>query len=375
MNKIFKTAITAITFAALVWSCSEQPNGKEFTGDFGNENSQYRNTETKNLSPYAIFGDSSFVLMTEEERTGRHSLVIPNLGSGNGYLKIEFELKTGLLKVFDEEGIVIDRTILPPEAFARFLSVDRLASKYADLSPYNYVANNPIRNIDPNGDSIVVVINSAITGANGQQSIQSTRYFYGQDANGAYGFIDPSTGGVYTGNNQFINQAGAALNTLRQNAEGRGLVDGLAFNEPSDIELVQRRSNGADMQNGSYVTWNPNLSTSAPDETGSINRPSYIGLAHELAHIEDIKNGTINLNTWVNLPGGGSIPNAEIYATHRENQIRAENGLSLRAYYGITTTGAGDPSTRIVRNGQSLYYNNLGVTNFRTVKRKNRLTY
>lgn len=43
------------------------------------------------------------------------------------------------------------------------------------------------------------------------------------------------------------------------------------------------------MQNGSYVTWNPNLSTSAPDETGSINRPSYIGLAHELAHIEDIK--------------------------------------------------------------------------------------
>ncbi|MBI1316460.1 hypothetical protein GC167_06320 [bacterium] len=37
-----------------------------------------------------------------------------------------------------------------------WLSVDRLASKYPAWSPYNFVMNNPINLIDPNGDSVTV---------------------------------------------------------------------------------------------------------------------------------------------------------------------------------------------------------------------------
>jgi len=37
----------------------------------------------------------------------------------------------------------------------RFLRVDQLASKYQSLSPYCYVANNPVRYIDPDGREIV----------------------------------------------------------------------------------------------------------------------------------------------------------------------------------------------------------------------------
>ena len=38
----------------------------------------------------------------------------------------------------------------------RWLSLDPLASKYPALSPYNFVADNPIMYIDPDGRKIVV---------------------------------------------------------------------------------------------------------------------------------------------------------------------------------------------------------------------------
>lgn len=44
----------------------------------------------------------------------------------------------------------------------RFLSVDTLAGERLTLNPYNYVSNNPISRIDPNGmlDDWVVIKNS-----------------------------------------------------------------------------------------------------------------------------------------------------------------------------------------------------------------------
>ena len=91
---------------------------------------------------------------------------------------------------------------------------------------------------------------------------------------------------------------------------------------------------------------------------GNENRPPFIGLGHELAHIQDIWNGTLDNSNWV-IEGGITIPNSEKYATHIENQLRAENGVPLRSHYGIdASTGArtGLESTRIINGRTSLFF-------------------
>jgi hypothetical protein len=83
---------------------------------------------------------------------------------------------------------------------------------------------------------------------------------------------------------------------------------------------------------------------------------AYAEQEHEMAHIQDTWNGTIDNSTWVTV-GGTSIPNAEKYATHVENQLRAENGIPLRTHYGIdasTGTRVGLESTRIIIQGTSM---------------------
>ena len=43
-------------------------------------------------------------------------------------------------------------------AVGRFTTNDRFADKYYSQSPYQYAENNPIRNIDVNGDSVRVYV-------------------------------------------------------------------------------------------------------------------------------------------------------------------------------------------------------------------------
>ncbi|AFM04618.1 hypothetical protein Fleli_2241 [Bernardetia litoralis DSM 6794] len=97
-----------------------------------------------------MFGDSSFVLMTEKEKEGKHSLKIEN----KNIAKIELDLYLGRMRIFDDRGILIKENFLNTDDFARFLSIDRFASKYPSNSPYGYAANNPVFYVDVNGDSL-----------------------------------------------------------------------------------------------------------------------------------------------------------------------------------------------------------------------------
>jgi hypothetical protein len=347
------------------------PKSNMFLGNY-DANSEMRRTELQNKSPYAIFGDSSQTLMTEQERTLKHTLEIENPNNEESASRLELNMQTGKVKLFDKKGSLISELLLQPDQLTRFMTIDRYAEKYYGLTPYQYAANNPIKFIDVNGDSIWVSTNTTVTNPDGTTSVQTNRYYYGQDANGNYGFIDPTSGNIYSGSDQFVGQVSTALGTLRQNSVGQGLVDNL-MNSTNNTQIVQRGSNSADSQNGSYIAWNPTGTTGAPDQTGSTTRPAYIGLGHEMAHVQDVWSGTINHNPWVSvtLPNGTTrnIENAEIYATHMENRIRAEHGLSLRVSYAMDANGNYDPGTRIIQAGtsQSVYYDANGVTNYSPV--------
>ena len=230
--------------------------------------------------------------------------------------------------------------------------VDRFAEKYPQLSAYNICANNPMNTIDFHGDSITTVL---IT--NGTAGIERIKYSYSAGENGEYGFRN-SNGELYSGTDNFINSLTSALNELRTGGDvGNALVSEL-INSTNSVEIAQRKQNGADI-NGTYILWNPNLTTGGLNEYGTEYRPAYIGLGHEMAQIQDTWRGTIDQSTWVTV-NGINIPNSEKYSTHIENQLRAEHNIPLRTHYGIDASSGqrkGLESTRIIWNRFSMFYN------------------
>ncbi|HEY0065716.1 MAG TPA: DUF6443 domain-containing protein [Flavisolibacter sp.] len=261
----------------------------------------------------------------------------------------------------------------------RFFTQDRFADKYPSSSPYAYAGNNPISIIDVNGDSIWIIITQNITTPDGGSGIQEDKYYYGQNKDGVYGFIDAS-GNLYSGTDAFIADATAALNDIRTGGDvGKTLVEDLMKSDKSTT-LSKGTTNGADDAAGAFILWDPSNTTSAPDEAGSTTRPAYIALAHEMAHVRDIWNGTIDKTTWKTISDGSgstvSIRKSELYATHIENQVRAENGIALRAFYAVDTHGVGIPQTRLVEAGKSLYYNSALLTDYRKINNQyHRYTY
>lgn len=61
--------------------------------------------------------------------------------------------------------------------------------------------------------------------------------------------------------------------------------------------LKSSDKNKAD-ENGEYIKWNPNSTIGGLNKLGTQERPAFIGLGHEMAHIKDVWNGTYDNSTW-----------------------------------------------------------------------------
>jgi len=165
---------------------------------------------------------------------------------------------------------------------------------------------------------------------------------------------------VYEGNlSKFAQRSVDALDKIRTGgADGESLITGL---QESSLELTISRSFGGNKFEGKgremSITWNPNNTTGGPNEEGSNSRPAFIGFSHELGHAEDWSNLPImDQSEWVTLSNNRIVTNAEKYAMHVENKIRAEHGLPLRTHYTSDQGRLVAPSLRTASRSSAHYY-------------------
>lgn len=226
------------------------------------------------------------------------------------------------------------------ELLTSFMSVDRYADKYPSTSPYAYCAWNPIKLTDPSGNTICHKYNNRT-------------YYYSETSTGRYSWMD-NEGNIYMGGEDVnFDKLTDALRKLQEKPVGNKLVGDLITDDKT-VEIVYSQNNGSDQINGKWVKWNPDKTTgNFLNEDGSRERPSFIGLGHELAHVYDVWHGTNDQTEWFTTPLGDVVPKCEITVGAVENQLRAEHGIPRRKFYYYHV----DEKTR------SIYYNGLLIEN------------
>ena len=213
--------------------------------------------------------------------------------------------------------------------------MDAYSSKYPSISPYIYAANNPVKIIDPNGDSLW------INGNNGEKFL----YTPGQEYNGSDEFIAKTTNTL----NESIGKSKTANRMIGELSESEYNYNILENNKSRYIpdKLIStseyQSSEYFYIKGGGTILWNPtgngesSYEQSAPDKVISTlkNRPE-MNLLHELAHAWDNMAGLLAYKMEYK-----SLAVREWTAIRTENMIRKEMGLPLRTHYGVMKNNGG----------------------------------
>ncbi len=101
--------------------------------------------------PYAIFGHKS---STKYETTLNEMLYIKNKDTSSKIKAVAFDMVNQYAILLGEKEVVLYKVKIQPEQLYRWMSVDPLAEKYQGFSPYNFVLNNPLIYIDPDGREV-----------------------------------------------------------------------------------------------------------------------------------------------------------------------------------------------------------------------------
>jgi hypothetical protein len=103
-------------------------------------------------NPYEVFGHTSKVVY--ETKVSEY-LMVKNSDNASLIKSIAFNIEEGLVLFLGDKDTILSSQIIQPEQLLRWLSVDPKSNDYPDMSPYNFVANNPVFYIDPDGRKFV----------------------------------------------------------------------------------------------------------------------------------------------------------------------------------------------------------------------------
>lgn len=254
------------------------------------------------------------------------------------------EQRTGELDFIDFGARMYD------PALARWFVQDRYAEKYVSQSPYQYAANNPVRNIDIKGDSIWI-------------------NFKGTDILYMDGHLYDKKGEAYAGKiSGFLKETVKALDWVQTAPEGRAMLQELQGSKnnfsikidskstfvPSDGMRAygrqhQEKTNDGAFQalgesglrggSGGTVTWKP-AGTELPTVEGVQISPA-TDLAHELFHGLDANRGLLNEDK---VQGSSK---SEWQAVYRENVLRQQLNIPVR----LGHRHAPDLDKKLILNG------------------------
>ncbi len=225
-------------------------------------------------------------------------------------------------------------------SLGRWFVIDPMAEKYYPLSPYNYVANNPIILYDPDGQIILI---------------------WYEDENGKRQSVQYEQGMEYEGN-EYVEKAVAGLNELSEGDFGKQMIGELQESDltydiskgtesKAEHDFSDTKNEDGVLKTGANITW---------DGKGSI------GLGHELGHGYDALYGYDIRKDPVNIMEGDDIPISEVRAVHMENILRAEQGIELRTHYLVDSDGNPAGKPLLDNNGKEVrfgydYKNNPNV--------------
>jgi len=249
-------------------------------------------------------------------------------------------------------------------ALGRFFNLDRLTEKYEAISPYGYVANNPVRFIDINGEWIYIWDNEG-------EERKKYRYENGktqQQVDGKWVTIDETVE-----LSDYVVNIVAGLNELERSGNTGFSVVNFFSNDENNV-FFGGTGNVNKFYSSNRIEVNKKFKGGiVPVEGNKAYRsPFYIALGHELAHRIDYSiNGKGTRPPWFKLPNGQIVSSSEKFATHIENMIRSESGLPLRTHYVVDTSSSSNgygPSKIIDSDGNSLFYNQPVPTNLYNFK-------
>ncbi len=251
-------------------------------------------------------------------------------------------------------------------AVGRFFNMDPLAEKYEALSPYNYTANNPVRFVDVDGEWINIYDEGHkyryMSGGNIERWDQENKIWE------KISIADVT---------QYVADIISALYDLESSGPTGGSVVGYFGNDAKNVNIKDYPKRFGFQADGYGINIDKNYSLrEVYTLDGSQKMELFLVLGHEMAHVIDAyENPKIYMDQWRITNEGEIIKRSEIFASHIENQIRAESGRPLRKFYALSKAEGAkfntpNYDTKLIDNkGNSLFYKQTPPSIFNAANR------